>query len=112
VLDATRCISYHTIESRVPIPGEIAENLNGWAFGCDICNDVCPWNVRFAEPSRREEYRDRGALDLDDPDFFERMSQADFDTRFADTPLERPGLIGMRRNWAAASRRSPVRADS
>ena len=112
LLDATRCISYHTIESKAPIPDEIAENLNGWAFGCDICNDVCPWNVRFAQPTERAEYRDRGALDLNDPGFFEEMSQGEFDTRFADTPLERPGLAGMRRNWAAASRRSPVRGTS
>jgi epoxyqueuosine reductase len=108
VLDATRCISYHTIESKAPIPDEIAKNLNGWAFGCDICNDVCPWNVRFAVPSEREEYRDRGALDLRDPGFFERMSPSDFDARFGDTPLERPGLAGMRRNWAGASRRLPI----
>jgi epoxyqueuosine reductase len=108
VLDATRCISYHTIESKVPIPDPIADQMNGWAFGCDICNDVCPWNVRFAEPTRRTEYRDRGVLPSNDPEFFERMSQTDFDARFADTPLERPGLAGMRRNWAAASRRLPV----
>lgn len=104
VLDATRCISYHTIESKAPIPDAIARELNGWAFGCDICNDVCPWNVRFAQPSTRDEYRDRNALDLNDPGFFDRMSQAEFDAGFADTPLERPGLAGMRRNWTAASR--------
>lgn len=108
VLDATRCISYHTIESKAPIPDPIAEQLNGWAFGCDICNDVCPWNVRFAQSTERAEYRDRGDIAPSDPEFFERMSQTDFDARFADTPLERPGLAGMRRNWAAASRRLPV----
>ena len=108
VLDATRCISYHTIESKGAIPDEIAAQLDGWAFGCDICNDVCPWNVRFAAPTERVEYRDRGALDLADPGFFERMSPGDFDARFGDTPLERPGLAGMRRNWATASRRLPV----
>jgi epoxyqueuosine reductase len=112
VLDATRCISYHTIESRSPIPPEIAGQMQGWAFGCDICNDVCPWNVRFAQPTLREEYHDRGAVDPNDPTFFEAMSQEDFDARFSDTPLERPGLDGMRRNWAAASRKLPVGGSS
>jgi epoxyqueuosine reductase len=102
VLDTTRCISYLTIESRGSIPSELESKLQGWAFGCDICNDVCPWNQRFAEPSsstaefkRREEPAKR-------PDYFETMSDGDFDATFGDTPFERPGLDGMRRNWKAA----------
>lgn len=102
VLDATRCISYHTIESRAPMPEPVARRLRGWAFGCDICNDVCPWNIRFAEPTGRPEYRDRGELGVRDPGFFERMDDREFSARFGDTPLERPGLAGMRRNWRAA----------
>jgi epoxyqueuosine reductase len=104
LLDATRCISYLTIETRLPIPGDFADRLEGWGFGCDICNDVCPWNQRFAEPSTVPEYRDRGALDTGDPGFFDAMTEEQFAERFGDTPLERPGLAGMRRNWAAAAR--------
>jgi epoxyqueuosine reductase len=102
LLDATRCISYLTIESREPIPDHLKPRLSGWAFGCDICNDVCPWNLRFAEESPVAEYQDRGAMDPSDPGFFERMTEEEFTGRFGDTPLERPGLPGMRRNWAAA----------
>lgn len=102
VLDATRCISYLTIESRAPIPEALAPKLEGWAFGCDICNDVCPWNERFARPTANPAYHDRGAVAKDDPDFFERLDAAEFDRRFGDTPLARPGLAGMRRNWRAA----------
>jgi epoxyqueuosine reductase len=102
VLDATRCISYLTIESPLPIPASLAGKLTGWGFGCDICNDVCPWNVRFAVPASRPEYQDREAIATGDPACFDRMDEAEFARRFADTPLERPGLAGMRRNWAAA----------
>jgi epoxyqueuosine reductase len=102
VLDATRCISYLTIESRAPIPEALAPHLGGWAFGCDICNDVCPWNERFARPVERSAYRDRGAIRTGDPEFFDRMSEEEFTALFRDTPLERPGLERMRRNYRAA----------
>ena len=52
VVDANRCIAYHTIENRAEVlPPEIANNLQGWVAGCDICQDVCPWNQRFAQPT-------------------------------------------------------------
>jgi epoxyqueuosine reductase len=107
VLDATRCISYLTIESRAPIPDPLVEHLEGWGFGCDICNDVCPWNGRFAEPTSLPAYQDRNAIGLENPDFFGAMDETDFARRFADTPLERHGLAGMRRNWTAAFRSLP-----
>jgi epoxyqueuosine reductase len=102
VLDATRCLSYLTIEHRGEPPAELAGKFEGWAFGCDICNDVCPWNQRFATPTPNPAYRDRDAIDPTDPDFFERMTEAEFAERFGDTPLERPGLAGMRRNFRHA----------
>jgi epoxyqueuosine reductase len=52
VVDANRCIAYHTIENRAEtLPPEIATNLQGWVAGCDICQDVCPWNQKFAQPT-------------------------------------------------------------
>ena len=108
VLDATRCIAYLSIESRAPIPEALVPRMEGWAFGCDICNDVCPWNRRFARPTPIADYHDRGAIALLDPELFARMDEAEFAARFGDTPLERPGLAGMRRNWAAAFRSLPA----
>jgi epoxyqueuosine reductase len=103
LLDATRCLSYLTIEWKGEIPPELGNRSEGWAFGCDICNEVCPWNVRFAEPTRRTEYFAREVPDRHDPGYFERMSQTEFAGLFGDTPLERPGLAGMRRNWKMAT---------
>ena len=102
VLDATRCISYLTIEHKGPIPAEMASSLNGWAFGCDICNDVCPWNERFAQGTAEPAFQPRADLDAAGPSFFDTMDAAEFERRFGDTPLSRAGLAGMRRNWKAA----------
>jgi epoxyqueuosine reductase len=109
VLDATRCISYLTIEQKGPIPDPLAERLDGWVFGCDICNEVCPWNLRFAEPTASTEFRPRHTLDGAGPELFDEMDEEEFARRFGDTPLERPGLRGMRRNFhaALAGRRRP-----
>jgi epoxyqueuosine reductase len=58
VVDANKCIAYHTIENRQEtLPTAIASNLNGWVAGCDICQDVCPWNQRFAQPTDIEEFQ-------------------------------------------------------
>jgi epoxyqueuosine reductase len=102
VLDATRCISYLTIEHKGPIPDQLVPQLGGWAFGCDACNDACPWNQRFAAETGVAEFRPRRDLNGGDPEQFERMSEDEFARLFGDTPLARPGLAGMRRNVRAA----------
>jgi epoxyqueuosine reductase len=102
LLDATRCISYLTIEQKGPIPEPLGQHLEGWVFGCDICNEVCPWNQRFAEAGAAEEFRSRDALAGAGPEVFEQMDEDEFARRFGDTPLERAGLRGMRRNFRAA----------
>lgn len=102
IIDATRCISYLTIEHKKEIPEEIIPHLSGYAFGCDICNEVCPWNQRFAEESTVPEFQPRTVFNVAGPDFFDQMDQETFDRLFTDTPLSRPGLERMRRNWSAA----------
>lgn len=104
VLDASRCISYLTIEYRGDeIDPALAAQMDDWVFGCDICQDVCPWNVKFAE--RVEDPlpadRDLAALDLV---ALARMGDGEFEERYGWTPLERPGAKGMRRNARVAAR--------
>jgi epoxyqueuosine reductase len=102
VLDATRCLSYLTIEYKGDLPVELVPRADGWAFGCDVCNDACPWNAKFAQPTTVAEFERRDDPDRRDPATFEDMSDAEFTRRFADTPLARPGLERMRRNVRAA----------
>jgi epoxyqueuosine reductase len=102
VLDATRCISYLTIEQRGPIPEPLVDRMEGFAFGCDICNDVCPWNQRFAQPTTVAVLRPRHSLAGVDEGFFDSMEEDEFRQRYGGTAFERPGLAGMRRNVRAA----------
>ena len=101
LLDATRCISYLTIEQKGAIPEALEEHLDGWAFGCDVCNDVCPWNVKFAAETAIDSYLPRTPRPITS-DTFEGMDDAEFAGRFGETPFARPGLAGMRRNVRAA----------
>ena len=102
LLDATRCISYLTIEQRGPIPDALADRFQGYVFGCDICNDVCPWNERFAQPTNIAEFHPTSQLPAKEPTFFEDMTEEEFARRYGQTPMERAGLQGMRRNFRAA----------
>jgi epoxyqueuosine reductase len=100
-LDARRCISYLTIEHR----GEFSEAerrfVGEWLFGCDVCQDVCPWNVKFARPTPDVELDVRREVAAPDLTLLLGLTPETFERRFGDTPFERPGLEGMRRNAAA-----------
>jgi epoxyqueuosine reductase len=103
VLDSRRCISYLTIEHRAPIASELAVLMGDWVFGCDVCQAVCPWNLRFAHP--REDPRLERQLELEwlDLTALAGMGDSEFARRFGHTPLRRPGAAVMRRNAAIAS---------
>ncbi len=97
-LDARRCISYLTIEHRGEFAAEQQAMVGEWVFGCDVCQDVCPWNVRFARPSTD---RDLAPLPIVDSEEWGTLDAATFGRRYGATPFTRPGLAGMRRNAAA-----------
>ncbi len=98
-IDATRCISYLTIELKPEhkIPESLAPKMDGWIYGCDICQDVCPWN-RFSEPSGIAEFAPREEnLHLTHEEI-ERMDQEEFSRRFRKSPVKRTKLAGLKRN--------------
>lgn len=104
VVDANRCIAYHTIENRQPtLPPEIASKLNGWVAGCDICQDVCPWNQRFAKVTNIQDfnpYPDNLQPKLTD---LAQLSETDWDIRFRGSALRRIKPFMWRRNAQAQS---------
>jgi epoxyqueuosine reductase len=104
-LDARRCISYLTIELRDEIPVELQPALGEQIFGCDICQDVCPWNVKFARPlPAGSPFAARPALGTSDADALARalsaMSQDEFAASFRRSPMKRAKLSGLKRNAA------------
>ncbi len=101
ILDARRCISYLTIEHRGEIAPDLARQLGGWVFGCDICQDVCPWNQKFAREAGDSLLDlDPNLAQVDLRDLLE-IDEDEFDRRFGRTPLTRPGREGMKRNARA-----------
>jgi epoxyqueuosine reductase len=102
VLDATRCISYLTIEQRGAIPEPLREAVGERAFGCDVCQDVCPWNERFASETGDASVAARPANVAPDLAALLTLSESQFEERFGDTAVARAGRRGLARNAAVA----------
>jgi epoxyqueuosine reductase len=101
VLDARLCISYLTIELRGPIPIELRPAIGNRIFGCDLCQEVCPWN---REAPNTNEPRFEARADVGVPELVElmRLSEEEFAVRYADSPLARTKRRGLLRNVAVA----------
>ncbi len=107
VLDATRCISYWTIEYKEEFPADVAPGLGRHVFGCDICQDVCPWNGR-APITPLMEFQPRKGL-LNPPlEELAAMSEQKFRERFRNSPVRRLGYRRFQRNVRAAQENSTV----
>lgn len=100
-LDARRCISYLTIEHRGPFRDDQRADVGEWVFGCDVCQDVCPWNVSFARATTDAEFAPSADVAAPDLRALLDMDEQEFARRYGDTPFARPGLAGMRRNAVA-----------
>lgn len=101
VVDSRKCISFATIELRdETLPPEIASDLNGWLYGCDICQDVCPWN-RFETPAREARFEPRNGDTSLDLDTVISMTHEEYVERFRRSAVKRAKLSGLKRNAAA-----------
>jgi epoxyqueuosine reductase len=99
VVDARKCLSYLTIELKTEhsIPNDLADHFANWLYGCDICQDVCPWN-RFEQPTAEEAFVPRPQnLTLTREEVVE-MTQEEFSERFRKSPVKRTKLAGLKRN--------------
>ncbi len=95
-IDASKCISYLTIELKEAIPEEFKTKMDQWAFGCDVCQTVCPWN-RFAKPHNEVEFQAHPDLLKLSGIEWEEMTEEVFQTLFHDSAVQRKGFKGLQR---------------
>jgi epoxyqueuosine reductase len=110
VVDANRCIAYHTIENRADtLPQAIAQNLQNWVAGCDICQDVCPWNQRFAQESDVAAFAPYPENVAPTLSAIAEMTDADWQRRFPASALRRikPQMFRRNAQAALAAQRNP-----
>lgn len=97
VVDGSKCISYFTIELKEAIPREVKGQFENWVFGCDICQDVCPWN-RFSKPHRTPEFDLSPELKAMTNADWEEITEEVFRELFRRSPVKRTKLEGLKRN--------------
>lgn len=95
-IDARRCISYLTIEQKGEIPTELRASIGKRVYGCDACQQCCPWN-RYARPTTVEDYKPRERLLALSPEELEAMTEEEYLALFAGTAVKRAGLMGLQR---------------
>jgi epoxyqueuosine reductase len=99
-LDARRCISYLTIEEKGPIPHNLRSAVDKWIFGCDICQQVCPWNLRFARISNAPAYQPNAFTAAADLGQYFKLHPTQWRQTLKGSPLLRPKRVGLLRNAA------------
>ena len=102
VMDASKCLSHWTIEVKpdVEIPKDIAKNMDGWVFGCDVCQDVCPWN-RFSTATDEQRFQPRHDQTFLPLESIVNLQPDEFAERFRKSPVKRTKLAGLQRNARA-----------
>jgi len=97
VVDGSKCISYFTIELKDKIPGDVSGKFGNWIFGCDICQDVCPWN-RFAKPHQEPAFTLNPALQNLSKEAWQEITEDVFREFFRQSAVKRTGYTGLLRN--------------
>ena len=96
-VDGSKCISYFTIELKEAIPQEVKGQFDNWAFGCDVCQDVCPWN-RFSTPHQEPQFEPSPELLQMSKGDWHEITEAVFDRLFAESAVQRTQFSGLKRN--------------
>ena len=96
-LDASKCISYLTIELKDEIPNEFKDQMAGWAFGCDICQDVCPWN-RFSKPHQEPDFQPNDGLKKLFNNNWQDLTEEVFRSAFKGSAVKRTKFQGLKKN--------------
>lgn len=113
-LDARKCISYLTIEKKGEIPSEFGGKWNDWIFGCDICQDVCPWNTKSCLPGGRAKSHKEPQFKITEElknfkkDDWENIDQSTFKKMFKNSAVERIKFKGLKRNINFLSEKKPL----
>jgi epoxyqueuosine reductase len=97
IVDGSKCISYLTIELKENIPATFKGKMESWVFGCDICQDVCPWN-RFSKPTNEKQFADQHGITKWGKDEWEEITEEVFRTVFKDSAVKRTKYKGLKRN--------------
>ena len=103
LLDANRCISYLTIEHHGDLPHEFEDQLHGWIYGCDICQEVCPWNEKFAVASEEVAFAPREEIVERSCESWRYLSEDEYRKQFKGSAVKRTKYQGLTRNIAANS---------
>jgi len=98
VVDSHLCLSYLTIEHRGPVEGEVRGQFDGWIYGCDTCQDVCPWNLKFETPAEDPAFLPREGFVSPPLEAWHRMDRSEFTARFRRSAVKRAKLEGLVRN--------------
>lgn len=102
IIDGSKCISYATIELKNEIPESFTNKMEDWMFGCDICQDVCPWN-RFSSPHVQERFKPNAFLKTYQKEDWKELTQELFSEIFRKSPVKRTKFAGLERNIAFLS---------
>ena len=97
IVDGSKCISYLTIELKENIPNEFKGKMDNWAFGCDVCQDVCPWN-RFSKPHSESLFKNSNGLLNYSSDQWHEMTEEVFNSVFKNSAVKRTKFKGLKRN--------------
>ena len=98
VLDSSKCISYLTIEHRGDLPTAKEDKLSGWIYGCDICQEVCPWNIKFSQNSQEIFFQPRKNLNKRTIAEWSQLTEEEFRALFKGSAVKRTKYEGLRRN--------------